>query len=475
MNAVLTSRAIETAIQDSWKLLPRYANTDVFQTLVDNEFKDPADHEKHLETVLRLSLRYCNSKIPYYQDRFAALGLSPADFTHLADLSKFPILTRYDLVNAFPGLQPAGLDIEAMRIRRSRTTGSTGLPVTVLHTPECMSMFSILWQRLARWFRLDLHKRFARIRIPPDLFRLEGNKMNPDGHTVGRNSWMHSGKFFETGDEVHFNVSNSRQAQLEWLDHYRPAYLLTFPGLMEELALANNCQPLEGIESLIAISSILTGSMRSRIEQAFHLPIHQMYGLNEIGLVATRCAAGRYHENTEHAHVEIVDADGMPVGPSSSGRLLVTGLNNTAMPLLRYDTGDLATASVGNCPCGRTQPAFENVLGRYIRFAGTPEGTRPRLNGLLKVFADMPNELFANIRQYQMRQTLNRDFELLIVATGPLHDEFRTRLQQKWEVLNAEADKWQFHIRMVDEIEQTPSGKQLDFVSAFHALDADFQ
>ena len=103
--------------------------------------------------------------------------------------------------------------------------------------------------------------------------------------------------------------------------------------------------------------------MREHIERSFGCPIHQNYGLNEIGLVATRCDAGRYHVHSEHCIVEIVGPDGRSVAPGETGRLIVTGLNNWAMPLLRYDADDLGTAVEGPCPCGRTLPSFGDVVG----------------------------------------------------------------------------------------------------------------
>ena len=57
------------------------------------------------------------------------------------------------------------------------------------------------------------------------------------------------------------------------------------------------------------------------------------------------------------------------------------------MPLIRYDTGDLAQAVEGPCPCGRTLPSFGEIAGRYRRFAGLPDHTRDRVRVLQRAFA----------------------------------------------------------------------------------------
>ena len=73
----------------------------------------------------------------------------------------------------------------------------------------------------------------------------------------------------------------------------------------------------------------------------------------------------------------IVDGDGNPVEPGTPGRLVGTGLHNMAMPLLRYDVGDVASLSTEVCTCGRGLPLMglvatlqaSGVLQRLVDFA----------------------------------------------------------------------------------------------------------
>ena len=43
--------------------------------------------------------------------------------------------------------------------------------------------------------------------------------------------------------------------------------------------------------------------------------------------------------------------------------LVVTPFFNFAMPLIRYDTGDIAVAAAA-CPCGRCLPKLSRIVGR---------------------------------------------------------------------------------------------------------------
>jgi phenylacetate-CoA ligase len=59
----------------------------------------------------------------------------------------------------------------------------------------------------------------------------------------------------------------------------------------------------------------------------------------------------------------VLDQRGNPRGPGEVGRVVVTPLNNFAMPLIRYELGD--TAEVGApCACGRGLPVLTRILDR---------------------------------------------------------------------------------------------------------------
>ena len=47
-----------------------------------------------------------------------------------------------------------------------------------------------------------------------------------------------------------------------------------------------------------------------------------------------------------------------------TGEVLLTPLDQWAMPLLRYQVGDVGSASDGDCPCGRGLPLMQAIQGR---------------------------------------------------------------------------------------------------------------
>jgi phenylacetate-CoA ligase len=218
------------------------------------------------------------------------------------------------------------------------------------------------------------------------------------------------------------------------------------------------------LRGLLAISSQLTESLRAQLQRFYGVPIHQTYGLNEIGKVGTRCEAGRYHVHNEHCLVEIVDDEGLACRPGQVGRVLVTGFRNHAMPLIRYDTGDLARAVGGACACGRTLPSFGEIAGRYRRYAGLPRATPDRVRVIQRAFSSCPAEELAFLRQYQIHQHRDQHFELRLRTVGPIPESFRRHFLAAWMEAGIEPAV-PLEITQVASVARSPSGKVLDFTS----------
>ena len=168
-------------------------------------------------------------------------------------------------------------------------------------------MFSLLKQREYRWFRFDPAGTLALIRFPGSLPRGDNGEELPLGETMTLAGWPRVEADFVTGPAIGFNIMNPPEDRIEWLRAHRPDHLLSVSEDLEHLAFAaGEAMWRRRSRAWRRISDQMTPTMREHIERSFGCPIHQNYGLNEIGLVATRCDAGRYHVHSEHCIVEII-------------------------------------------------------------------------------------------------------------------------------------------------------------------------
>ncbi len=145
---------------------------------------------------------------------------------------------------------------------------------------------------------------------------------------------------------------------------------------------------------------------------------------------------------------------------------MVTGLRNRAMPLIRYDTDDVAEVLAGPCPCGRTLPSFGKLVGRYSRIAYLPEGTLGYVGALRQALEEMPPELARDLRQFQVHQFRDGRFELRLRTRAPLAAPFRERVEAAWRSATA-GQGLSLEIVEVAEIPRPPSGKYQDFTSDY--------
>lgn len=457
----------ERAEQRRWRFRSDRPQMAVFDRLVDNEFLPPAELRGRQDKALTLMVAFAVEQVPYYRELFERLSLSPGDVARVEDLAKLPLLSKRLILENERRLQAANLPPGERIFGVFASSGTTGRPTRVMHTQNSNLMFSVMGQRHVRWCRWDPMARVAEIRLPHQLPKKPDGEEYGAGETCRLPGWRYLGRIFETGPYLGLSVFTPMEERIDWLYREKPEHLTAASEILEQLAFACMDRPrLDSLVSTRAISEQLTEPMRRRITETFKVPVHQNYGLNEVGIVAGLCPAGRYHVNTEHCIVEILDDDLQPCSPGTAGRLVVTALMNPAMPLIRYDTDDVATAIEGDCPCGRSLPGFENIVGRYSRIAFLPPGTLVYVEALRDELLVMPQELVRNLRQFQVHQFREGGFEMRLCTVGPLSAAFGERIMAAWAAAVAGKD---LPLKLVEvaEIERPPSGKYQDFTSDF--------
>lgn len=91
------------------------------------------------------------------------------------------------------------------------------------------------------------------------------------------------------------------------------------------------------------------------------------YAINDTGVVGYQCphCEGSVHHMNEDLHIlEVVDPEThLVLPPGEVGNLILTNIDRTLMPVIRYNVGDRGRLIGGACPCGRTARRFE-LLGR---------------------------------------------------------------------------------------------------------------
>ncbi len=123
------------------------------------------------------------------------------------------------------------------------------------------------------------------------------------------------------------------------------------------------------LKAMLVGSENIYDGQREYMEQVSGRRAFSWYGHSEKLVLAGECEKSTaLHAYPQYGYVEFMNEKDEPARPGEFAEIVGTGFFNTAMPFIRYRTGDFCTYLGEYCPeCGRRYPVFENVRGRWTQ------------------------------------------------------------------------------------------------------------
>lgn len=304
----------------------------------------------------------------FWKRRLAQAGLIADRVSNFREFQGLPHLTRAELQAHFAELRTWEGRIEPSQIGAESTTGSTGQPITVERiTSTYALLYSAVMLLEQTWHRLNLDQPFG--------FYRHG--------TQDRDDAVHGFPFNELGAR---GTGYSRSIALNDLEHlyqplhrFKPAQISGSPTLMRLLAERALAVPPDIRPKLDVINTLgeaVDPSLRQLVHSVFGARLIDRYSCGELGLVALQCPKHEhYHVVNGLVHLEIVDDNDQPCPVGVPGQVLVTGLHSYAMPLIRYELGDVAEWGPP-CDCGIQWPVIKAIHGKTRNYITLPDGRR---------------------------------------------------------------------------------------------------
>lgn len=376
--------------------------------------------------------------VPYYRERWTPPLKSAAAAGRLGAL---PVLRKAEVRR-----RPDAFVDERLRRRarwRQYTSGTTGTPITTYWTTEeVRRSVAVREVRSLGWAGVSLRMPRATLSA-----RVVVGDRDRDG-TVYRYNRAERQVYLS----VYHLAEDTAADYLEAMRRHGSRWLIGFPVAIHLLARFTLKLRLEPppLEAIVCISEKLTDSMRTTIAEAFRAPVHEEYGAVEHVFLATACEEGRLHVSPDVGVVELLDENDRPVPAGRTGRVVATGLSRTSQPLIRYDTGDLATSATEACPCGRRLPVIQAVEGRHEELVRLPDGRQ-------LVRFDVLFKGIQSIVEAQVVQEAPTRLRIRVVADdefgAPQGELLRRRVHER---LGSDI---RVTIDRVDRIERTAAGK----------------
>ncbi len=387
--------------------------------------------------VLKAQLQHAFATVPYYQRTWAAAGVHPSDVKSLADLANFPILPKIDVRTRGDELHSSAY--ANAKVRTKTTSGSTGVPLKIVLDERGAQWKTACTLRADEWSGWRRGQRVAKVWGNPEYrhFGLRGRFTNA---IVDRAVYLDT-----------IGLTSERIGEFAAkLRRHKPGMIFGHAHSLYLLACALKKSKIDDIRpnGIVSTAMPLHEWQRVVIEEVFGSPATNRYGCEEVSLIACQCEkhAG-LHVAAESVYTEV---DG---NPSGTGKLLVTDLSNAAMPLIRYEIGDVVTLSDTPCSCGRGLPVIDKVEGRDADFVVTPSGSLISGISLTENFA-------MHIRgaaQVQLIQETTTYLRVRLVKDDTFDDASHRQLAQL--VLDTFGPTMRFDVEFLDVIPQEPSGK----------------
>lgn len=312
---------------------------------------------------LRKMLFHAFNHVPFYQDRFQEVGFHPNDLNSTEDLLQLPILTRQDILQNKDRMIAKNYS-PSLLINYS--SGTTGTPLEFYEDKYTVRRNYAFLMRFRRWFGFKEW-------LPRATF---GGRIVVPRAQNDTPFWRynHAEKQMVFSS---FHISDATlPAYVKQLERFAPFVIDGYVSTISMLAQYLNRQGITWLRpaAVHTTSETLHDFQRREIEQAFQCKVFNQYGQGEKAAFITECEQGRLHINDEYGIVEIVK-DGRHARPGETGEIIATGFNNWVMPLIRYQTSDMAIASdTSKCTCGRGLSRVETVEGRVIDILKMPDG-----------------------------------------------------------------------------------------------------
>jgi len=395
----------------------------------------PLDSEsiKAKEKNLKKLLNHTVSSTSFYKD-----------FREYRSLHDFPVINKKMIQDNFELFKSDKFKTDTLF--KVSTSGSTGVPFKLYHNKD---------KRRRNTADVLFFSEKSGYSIGNLLFELEVWR--------GHNKRRKIKNLLQ--NTVQFDISKLTDGRIEHFlglleNSDQPKSILGFPSALEQICNyinTNGVEPrIKNLNGVIANSEYLNDYTRNAVENLLGGPIYSRYSSEELGIIAhqTKSSGKDFEINWASYFVEILDMDkDITAQEGQYGRLVITDLFNYSMPLIRYDTGDIAMFKEGN------NRLLKTVEGRKMDMVYDTNGNL--LSSYVVYTKFYP--FYDLLNQYQFIQIGQKEYHIKLNLKG----EFNFKNELVESVKRDFGEDAKISIELVDGIPPLSSGKRKKVVNEY--------
>lgn len=307
------------------------------------ETRDPDVRSREQYAQLVRQVAYAKAQSPAFAATLA--HVDPAQITTPEALAQLPVIRKSQLAEIQKGARPFG-GLAASGAKTLRVFASPGS----IYEPEgaATDYWRLARALFAAGFRAGdvVHNAFSYHFTPA------GSMLETGAHALGCT-------VFPAG-------TGQTDQQVEAIADLRPSGYVGTPSFLRIiLARADELGVrLSSLKKALVSAEPFPPALRDAFA-ARGIDGYQVYATADVGAIAYETSARDGLVVDEGVLVEIVrPGTGEPVASGEIGEVVVTSLDNTAYPMIRFGTGDLSATLPGRSTCGRTNRRIKGWLGR---------------------------------------------------------------------------------------------------------------
>jgi phenylacetate-CoA ligase len=400
-------------------------------------YSDEQMQAYQLEKLQKL-VTHCYDNVPYYTKIMDLKGISPHDVISIDIIKSFPILTKEIIKANYEDFIPKNLSI-IKGVKTSQTGGTTG---NILFKRNDSNTRSSVWASFKRfteeWMNIA-----------------ESNKklILMGGHVMGSSlkeklkkkaiGIMSNSMSFSPYDTSEQNTENI----IKVLQENRFEQIRSYSQFLYQLSLKLKQRGLKfNVKAITTTAEPLMPEHRKLFKEVFNAEIFDQYGCGEIGGIAYEC---NHHKGLHITEEKVI------LEVNENNELIVTDLDNYAMPFIRYWNADQAILTSERCSCGRQSRLIKQIMGRTCDYIIGVNGEILHWAYFWHLFFDSKVADKRNLRKFQVVQRTK--YELLIrFVADMLSDEEKQVLIDN---IQSRLGSIQVVFYFEDDIENSPSGK----------------
>ena len=395
-------------------------------------------------SYLQQLLGHAYQNVPFYTRALSSICRN--DRVDLDRLDRISLLTKDDIRRSQKEL--ASKDICARKWHYNTSGGSTGEPVRFIQD----KMFD-------RWTNVTTkyyyHNMIGIDELAVKKVLLWGSERDIYTHTLDLRATIVNWLTNTTPLNSFRMTQRDMEEYVRIINTHRPDLIRGYADSLYQISEFVSARGLNIHSPRVMVSAAekLDKKRRETIERVFGTRVYDFYGSREVDGIAGECGRGMMHIFMFNNYIEVLPERVAPLKNSDIGRVIVTGLHNYSMPLIRYDVGDTAILGPANCGCGDPLPTLAAVTGRVSDHFLTRDGTLIHGEYFTHLF------YFRDwVRSFQViQEDLTRVRVLAAVGEANQHemndisDKIRLVMGQECSVI------WE----IVEEIPNSPSGKHI--------------